>query len=354
MADRGVVRRAGFTLVELLLTVLIVAILSALLVPVLAPAEAKQRAPCIWNMRQISAALQMYVRDSGGMLPPVEHREEVLDYFNAVGGYDWDYDCGTAYVANPYLRWPVILSPYLRSRDVWTCPQARLKTTAEFIIGEKDWFRHVRDNQGEWGSGTGFCLRLGTWPAGWGGPVTDTLMQGRLASAMTSRRFPTAPAFQQSIGTNSEACELRVSTVPSPTWYVVCADAGYYADGFSTGTLSYPDLCALECANDLCGWVDWEECGLTPNCGVRDYAPNDGSFLRPRTGRLLRAPYARHAGGVNIGFLDGHVGWMHSETVIALSPSYAHPNRGRLRGYTNWGPTSDCGFESSWEHPTLY
>jgi prepilin-type processing-associated H-X9-DG protein len=187
--------------------------------------------------------------------------------------------------------------------------------------------------------------------------VTDTLTQNRLASAVTSRRFPTAPAFQQSIGTNTEACELRVSTVPSPAWYVVCADVGLHAaEGFSTGRLSYPDICGLECANSYCGWADWEECApLAAGCGLYDYAPNDGSFLRPRTGRLLRGPYARHAGGVNIGFLDGHAAWMNSEVVIGLSPTYANPNRGRLRGYEAWGPTSDSPFaECAPGVPTLY
>jgi prepilin-type processing-associated H-X9-DG protein/prepilin-type N-terminal cleavage/methylation domain-containing protein len=359
MADRGVVRRAGFTLVELLLTVLIIAILSALLVPVLAPAEATQRAPCIWNMRQISAALQMYVRDSGGMLPPTEHRQEVFDYFRALpGGVPMEY-CPTSYDANPYLRWPVMLDRYLRSRDVWTCPQAKLKRTAEFIIGPKDWLQHLKSHEGEWGSGTGFCVALGTWPAGWGGPVTDTLTQKRLASAVTSRRFPTAPAFQQSIGTNKESCEVRVSTVPRPAWYVVCADAGYSADAFGTGTLSYPDICALECGNTACGWVDWEiassDCAEWAGTCHYVYAPSDGSFLRPRTGRLLRAPYARHSGGVNIGFLDGHAAWMHSETVIGLSPSWGNPNRGRLRGYEAWGPTADSEFAGCAPGvPTLY
>jgi len=354
MADGGRVRRAGFALTELLLVVLIIAVLSALLVPVLAPPAATQRAPCIWNMKQISAALQMYVADSGGMLPPVEHREEAIEYFS--GSYG-DV-CNRVYEANPYLRWPVILSPYLRSRDVWTCPQARLKTTAEFIIGPKDWLQHLKAHEGEWGEDTGFCLALGTWPAGWGGPVTDTLAQGTLASAVTSPRFAVAPAFQQSIGTNSEACELRVSTVTDPAWYVVCADAGRYADGLSTGRLSYPDICALECANDMCGWVDWEACAASAaNCGLYDYAPNDGSFLMPgwRAGWGLRAPYARHSGGVNLGFLDGHVAWMGSLRLIALSPTVAHPTRGRLRGYTNWGPTSDCGFGADNPGiPTLY
>jgi prepilin-type processing-associated H-X9-DG protein len=44
------------------------------------------------------------------------------------------------------------------------------------------------------------------------------------------------------------------------------------------------------------------------------YAPNNGAFLRDPS---LRNPYSRHLGGVNLGFLDGHAAWWHSERLIA-------------------------------------
>jgi prepilin-type processing-associated H-X9-DG protein len=69
----------------------------------------------------------------------------------------------------------------------------------------------------------------------------------------------------------------------------------------------------------------------------------------------LRRPYARHFGGVNIGFLDGHARWVYSEEVIELSPSHGNRSRGRLRGYGPWGPTSDAPwYDPASGVPTLY
>ena len=69
----------------------------------------------------------------------------------------------------------------------------------------------------------------------------------------------------------------------------------------------------------------------------------------------LRKSHARHFGGVNIGFLDGHAQWFDSEQVIELSPTRTNLDRGRLRGYTPWGPTRDASwYDPSSGKPTLY
>lgn len=63
-------RRRGFTLVELLVSIAIITLLAALLFPVFAAARgAARRTVCISNMRQIGLALQMYRQDNEE-LPP--------------------------------------------------------------------------------------------------------------------------------------------------------------------------------------------------------------------------------------------------------------------------------------------
>jgi prepilin-type N-terminal cleavage/methylation domain-containing protein len=60
----------GFTLIELLVVIAIVAILAALLLPVLSRAKASaKRAECISNSRQISVAVHLYAADHGDILP---------------------------------------------------------------------------------------------------------------------------------------------------------------------------------------------------------------------------------------------------------------------------------------------
>lgn len=63
----------GFTLVELLVVISIIAILTAILIPVLAKArEAGRTATCVSNQRQIAAALSTWAQDHDEMLPPAD------------------------------------------------------------------------------------------------------------------------------------------------------------------------------------------------------------------------------------------------------------------------------------------
>ncbi len=58
-------RRGGFTLIELLVVIAIIAILAALLIPVLATAKEKgRRASCMSNLHQIALGLRMYANDN--------------------------------------------------------------------------------------------------------------------------------------------------------------------------------------------------------------------------------------------------------------------------------------------------
>jgi prepilin-type N-terminal cleavage/methylation domain-containing protein len=105
-------RRTGFTLIELLVVVGILAVLAALLFPVLSKARGQARSiTCVSNLRQVGLALQMYQSDWGRM-PNDSFRDTFGDPRRA--GED-------------------LLHPYTRSGAVYHCPEARSGLAGNYL-----------------------------------------------------------------------------------------------------------------------------------------------------------------------------------------------------------------------------
>ena len=339
-------RRKGFTLIELLVVIAIIAILAAMLFPVFARArESARKIQCLSNVKNIATALQMYLTDYD-KLPPSERRSEVLEYFDGLpgGGERWNGEvnghCGVIAYANPYLAWPVVLEEYVKNRDVWRCPSAKLVSGAKFIYPYPDWFSHLVATQGSWGDyDIGPCTD--SYPTGWGGAITDSIGQQTLAGS-TSEGMQ-AGAFERGIATNDTyMVDLKTSAINDSARAAAVADGGAWGFAIAVGITAYPDICTLECGN-CAGWADWVNCSSVGSC-IYDYAPIDGSLLRDVSARKR---YARHLGGTNLGFLDGHAAWMSSEAIIA---EFKKGAKGAIDatwvGW--WGPPAWCGSLEEW------
>lgn len=106
--------RKGFTLIELLVVIAIIAILAALLFPVAVGARERGRqAKCISNLKQLGTALQQYMDDNSGRVPPIS-----LYNFPAPTP-NW---CGTQATFGKTRVEKGSLWPYTRSAGIFICP----------------------------------------------------------------------------------------------------------------------------------------------------------------------------------------------------------------------------------------
>jgi len=312
------VRRRGFTLIELLVVIAIIAILAAMLFPVFARArESARKIQCLSNVKNLAMAVQMYLTDYDRLWPK-EHRPEVI-----AGSHPEHADstnpcalrAGTG--MNPYLRPPVILDEYIKNREVWSCPSARVEGGNGGInnpLGGDWWVRANSIDPGLWGAyGIGQCGG-GPYPPGWGGSVTDSIAQGNGSSG--PRMYDGGPgAFNNSLNVISLR-EVKTGQMPDPARYLVCGESQMGNPVSGPLELAYPDVSAMCAANPgsvaCCGgsWVDWANCSWSQECGASADLNYSDTEVRKKYG------HARHLGGSNVGFADGHAQWYNSEDIL--------------------------------------
>src|SRR6188474_457213 len=103
-------RRCGFTLVELLVVIGIIAVLMGVLVPTLAGARrSANNLKCAANLRSLGAAAMLYVNENRGHIP----------------------SCRAAYVAGNYISWYDQLAKYVFKRPATGTP-ASIMNDADF------------------------------------------------------------------------------------------------------------------------------------------------------------------------------------------------------------------------------
>jgi prepilin-type N-terminal cleavage/methylation domain-containing protein len=109
-------RRKGFTLIELLVAVATIAILAALLLPVLSKAKIKaQRASCMSNLRQLGFGWIIYSHDNNGLL---------AESYSGSNSNAWVFGNmkKPEEVADSSLIVQGKLFPYTRDTKVYHCP----------------------------------------------------------------------------------------------------------------------------------------------------------------------------------------------------------------------------------------
>ena len=101
--------KKGFTLIELLVVIAIIAILAAMLLPVLSKARERARsAVCIANLKQIALASKIYIEDYPGTLPRMP---------SVIAGVGF---CSGLYDLNYVKNWGVFKCPSDTRKVEWS------------------------------------------------------------------------------------------------------------------------------------------------------------------------------------------------------------------------------------------
>lgn len=125
---RGYARR-GFTLIELLVVIAIIAILAAMLLPVLSKSKAAgQRTYCTNNLRQLQLCFLMYTGDFNDYLPANDWGEQqahtpnvgnwVTGWMQPIGNTPTPDNYNTTLLLDPTYS---VIGPYLKTAAVYEC-----------------------------------------------------------------------------------------------------------------------------------------------------------------------------------------------------------------------------------------
>ncbi|MCO5297589.1 MAG: prepilin-type N-terminal cleavage/methylation domain-containing protein [Fimbriimonadaceae bacterium] len=124
--------RRGFTLIELMVVVAIIALLAALLFPVFARAKAAaKQATCISNLKQIGSSILLYMADYDDVFP------HALDASDKYAPDIWAHE-PEFYARIPYM--PLLseaLQPYLKNQGVFHCPSDTGTQVLDNHFGER-------------------------------------------------------------------------------------------------------------------------------------------------------------------------------------------------------------------------
>ena len=116
-------RKTGFTLIEVLVVIAIIAILAAILFPVFAQAREKARqTSCLSNLKQLGTAFNLYVDDWDETVMPIFNNDRSVGLNdNSYPRYHYYTELPISGVNN-FPGWMDSLFPYVKNVNLYHCP----------------------------------------------------------------------------------------------------------------------------------------------------------------------------------------------------------------------------------------
>src|SRR5581483_9398978 len=124
----GLCRHLAFNLIELLVTMVIISIFAALILPCLSAAKVRTRQiTCLSNMKEFIVAFQLYAVDHEDAVLPNQDGQRIplgqtwVEGWLGLPGPDR---------TNTLLLQRSLVGPYIKASKVWCCPASSMAVTA--------------------------------------------------------------------------------------------------------------------------------------------------------------------------------------------------------------------------------
>ena len=162
-SNRQTKRAGGFTLIELLVVIAIIAILAAILLPVLSKAKDRaQEVTCVSNLKQWGLASTMYVNDFNETYPYPRYQDyapsadqdnpswlAIYGYYNHGQGFDVWFNALPTYVASKQMyKWAFSPNLFRGAKSIFYCPTALAQgiapQDASAAVGQGDMLPNAR------------------------------------------------------------------------------------------------------------------------------------------------------------------------------------------------------------------
>ena len=255
--------KQGFTLIELLVVIAIIAILAAILFPVFAQArESARTTSCVSNEKQITLGILMYVQDYDETFP---------DFYYDTPSNAKQVDPNGGGYLDGHFGWDEACQPYIKNKGLLFCPSASNPGNDYFGCA------------GATSKAT--CPNPDKHDSDWTGSLNYSIncrMTGWIRDKSNNQvRVPTE----------------KLASLSYPASTILLSENG---DQGSMGS------CRVE--NNEWGWAGDQTQALTVQA----------------TGQQP-APLARHKGGANYAYSDGHAKWINANSLGLTKNAQGQP-----------------------------